>query len=128
MKHDKDKVLSPMRSEPALPLVDASTVENRPLTSDSSASRVADDSISMHSTSSRSWGGFSSLRRRPQGDRSSIDTKSEKDRKRRPSEVLSEEEEDHLSGLGIEVEMELQKQGKEGGTWGIADEARMGLE
>lgn len=43
--------------------------------------------------------------------------------------MLSEAgEEDYRSGLGIEVETELQRQGKEGGTWGIGDEARMNLE
>lgn len=35
---------------------------------------------------------------------------------------------DDASGLGIGVELELQKQGKEGGEWGIGDEARMSLE
>ena len=68
------------------------------------------------------------MRRRPTGDRSSVDGKSE-GRKRRPSEVLSEaDDEDYRSRLGIEVETELQRQGKEGGTWGIGDEARMSLE
>ena len=129
VKHDK--TLSPVRSEPALPLLDQTTADNRPTTSDSNASRAADDALSLQSTSSRSWG-FGSLRRRPAADRSSIDTKGDKERKRRPSEVmsdvLSEEGEDQVSGLGTEVEMELQKQGKEGGTWGIGDEARMSLE
>lgn len=54
-------------------------------------------------------------------DRSTV----EKDRPRRSSEVVSEEE---ASGVGIELELELQKQGKEGGEWGIGDEARMSLE
>lgn len=120
-----------MRSEPALPLVDSTPAENiRPPTSDSATSKTAvDDSLSVHSTSSKSgWGGFASLRRRGTGDRSSVDGKSE-GRRRRASEVLSEAgEEDYRSGLGIEVETELQRQGKEGGTWGIGDEARMSLE
>ena len=41
--------------------------------------------------------------------------------------VLSEAGEDQLSGLSPEVEMELQRQGKDGGAWGIGDEARMCL-
>lgn len=36
--------------------------------------------------------------------------------------------EQDTSGLGIEVEMELQRQGKDGGQWGIGDDARMNLE
>ena len=123
-KHEK--LLNVARSQPAQPLVDPSTSENRPSTSDSS--KAADDSASLQSTSSRSWGVFRppSLRRRPT-DRSSMD-KTE-GRRRRHSDVLSETGEDeNLSGLGIEVEMELQKQGKEGGAWGIGDEARMSLE
>lgn len=124
-------MISPMRSEPALPLVDSTPAENiRPPTSDSATSKTAvDDALSVHSTSSKSWGGFASLRRRGTGDRTSVDGKSEGGRRRRPSEVLSEAgEEDYRSGLGIEVETELQRQGKEGGTWGIGDEARMNLE
>jgi len=119
-----EKMLSPMRSEPALPLMDTTTAENRPSTSDSKESRTAvDDAASVYSTSSKSWSGIPGFRKNRPG---SVDSK--RSRRRATSDVLSEEDEDHLSGLGIEVEMELQKQGKDGGTWGIGDEARMSLE
>jgi hypothetical protein len=117
-------MLSPMRAEPAVPLTDTTAAENRPTTSDSDQSRAGvDDSASVYSSSSKSWGGFSGFRKNRPG---SVDSK--RSRRRAASDVLSEEEDDHLSGLGIEVEMELQKQGKDGGTWGIGDEARMSLE
>jgi hypothetical protein len=32
------------------------------------------------------------------------------------------------SGLDLGTELELQKQGKDGGRWGIGDEAHMNLE
>lgn len=116
-------MFSPMRSEPLLPLVDQTIAENRPMTSESAASKTADDSASLHSTSSKSWGFRAPSLRRRATDRSSVDMTT---RTRRTSDVLSEE--DDLSGLGTELELELQKQGQEGGTWGIGDEARMSLE
>lgn len=102
--------------------MDSTVAEN--LSSHHDDGRHTDDSLSLHSTSSKSWS-FSapSLKRRPT-DRSSIEQQQR--RTRSDSNVLSEEEED-VSGLGIEVELELQKQDK-GGQWGIGDEARMNLE
>lgn len=79
-----------------------------------------EDSASMHSTSSKSFFRPSSLRRRIT-DKSSI---TDRDYGRRMSDVG----EDDTSGLGIELGLQLQKQGKEGGEWGIGDEARMSLE
>ncbi|KAF4122792.1 Integral peroxisomal membrane peroxin [Geosmithia morbida] len=149
--------ISPTCPEPALPPVDERTAksDSRPTSSDSATSRApsvapsasagggADDTASIHSTSSRrSWNVFrsssSALRRKVAGDRPSADgagstssranaNQNQSQHARRKSDVLSEEDDDHLSGLGIEVEMELQKRGKEG-DWGIGDEARMNLE
>ena len=44
---------------------------------------------------------------------------------RRLRDIVGEED---TSGLGLSVALELQKQDKEGGQWGIGDEARMNLE
>ena len=93
---------------------------------DDASVKTADDAASLHSTSSKSSFWPASLRRRP-SDRPR--TSAEKDRSRRLSEVTSEPpNEQDTSGLGLEVEWELQKQGQDGGQWGIGDEARMNLE
>lgn len=88
-----------------------------------------EDSVSLHSTSSRSFFRPSSLRRKAT-DRSTASSTQEKDappphhrRSRRASEAKSEEE---VSGLGLAVEMEIHDRGREG--WGVGDEARMSLE
>jgi hypothetical protein len=47
------------------------------------------------------------------------------ERGRRSSEARSEED---AAALGLQVELELQGHGKEVGSWGIGDEARMSLE
>ncbi|GJN82329.1 peroxin 23 [Purpureocillium lilacinum] len=115
-----EEKMVPTRAEPSLPGPESTIA-------DDASAKTLDDSASVHSTSSRSsfW---PSLRRRNPAEakgRSSV----EKERSRRLSEVTSEpsnEEESH--GLGRELEMELQKQGKDGGQWGIGDEARMNLE
>jgi len=129
-----EKMISPMRSEPALPLLDQTPVETHP-------SRVedikpGDDSASLHSTSSKSWifrppplrrrGTGASSADKDQQQQQQGQPKKQQQRTRSTSDVLSEEED--VSGLGIEVEMELQHQGKDGGQWGIGDEARMNLE
>lgn len=88
---------------------------------DEASSRAADDALSVTSTSSRSF--FRSpLMRKRQTDRSTAD----KERTRRTSEARRED--DVSSSLGAELTVEIQKQGKDGGTWGIGDEARMNLE
>ncbi|POR32162.1 Peroxisomal membrane protein PEX30 [Tolypocladium paradoxum] len=93
---------------------------------DDASGKTADDTASLHSTSSKSSFWPASLRRRT-ADRPRTST--EKDRSKRLSEVTSEPaNEEDTSGLGLEVELELQKQGKDGGQWGIGDEARMNLE
>ena len=109
-----EKMVSPMRSESALPLGDKTV-------SDDSSGTTQDDAASTHSTPSRSF--FRPTFRRRPTDRSS--TTDKEIPTRRFSESLPE---DDPSGLGIEMELELQKQGKEGGEWGIGDEARMNLE
>lgn len=86
---------------------------------------TTDDNASTHSAASRSF--WPTLRRRTT-DRSA--QSKEKDSKR-PSDMMSDaasimtmDEDDAGPSLGIEAEMEMQKQGR----WGIGDEARMGLE
>ncbi|KAM4062765.1 integral peroxisomal membrane peroxin domain-containing protein [Hirsutella rhossiliensis] len=108
-----------MRAEPMLPGTDQTVA-------DDASAKTADDSASMHSTSSRSSFWPSSLRKRAtERPRNST----EKERPRRLSEVQGDHvSEEDATGLGLEVEMELQKQGKDGGQWGIGDEARMNLE
>ena len=124
-----EKMISPMRSEPALPLLDQTPAETHP--SRIEDSRPGDDSASLHSTSSKSWIFRPPSLRRRGTDKSSAEKEQQQQQKqqqrtRSTSDVLSEEED--VSGLGIEVEMELQHQGKDGGQWGIGDEARMNLE
>ncbi|KAM5367235.1 hypothetical protein ACJZ2D_010068 [Fusarium nematophilum] len=90
------------------------------LSTDDASSRAADDSLSVHSTSSRSF--FRSpLMRKRVADRSGAD----KERTRRTSSLYND---DDASSLGTELALEIQKQGKPGGQWGIGDEARMSLE
>ncbi|KJZ78537.1 hypothetical protein HIM_01928 [Hirsutella minnesotensis 3608] len=109
----------PMRAEPMLPGSDQTVA-------DDASAKTADDTASVHSTSSKSSFWPASLRRRT-ADRPRTST--EKDRPRRMSEVPSDHaSEEDATGLGFELEMELQKQGKDGGQWGIGDEARMNLE
>lgn len=117
-----------MRAEPMPPVADQTFA-------DDASAKTADDSASMHSTSSKSSFWPSSLRKRA-AERPRNSTEKERPRnstnKERPGR-LSEVQVDHASGedatgLGLEVEMELQKQGKDGGQWGIGDEARMNLE
>jgi hypothetical protein len=35
---------------------------------------------------------------------------------------------DDVSSLGTQIDLEIQGAGKEGGSWGVGDEVRMGLE
>lgn len=141
-----------MRSEPALPVVDHTVADNSSPTNPSSATtlvengslRAVDDRASIHSTSgasSRSMFWPPSLRRRPT-DRSAVTVSTatgdgkaknqaktkEKDREHQEHRRRPSDEDDDMTGLGFEVEMELQKQSRDGGEWGIGDEARMGLE
>ncbi|RFU80759.1 peroxin 23 [Trichoderma arundinaceum] len=119
-----------MRAEPVVSRPDEDQV------ADDLNSKVADDTISLHSTSSsRFW---PTLRRRTtdrSGDSLRLDSQRQEKRRsgsqrpRRTSDVASDiVAEDDTSGIGISVALELQKQGKEGGQWGIGDEARMSLE
>ncbi|KAF5022029.1 hypothetical protein F66182_5912 [Fusarium sp. NRRL 66182] len=91
---------------------------------DDASSKAADDSLSVHSTSSRSF--FRSpLMRKRVTDRSGVDNK---ERIRRASRTSSLYNDDDASSLSAELALEIQKQGRPGGQWGIGDEARMGLE
>ncbi|KAF4983900.1 hypothetical protein FZEAL_776 [Fusarium zealandicum] len=95
------------------------------LSNDDASFKAADDSLSVHSTSSRSF--FRSpLMRKRVADRSVAD----KERTRRGSRTsrTSSLYDDDASGLGAELALEIQKQGRPGGSWGIGDEARMSLE
>lgn len=80
-----------------------------------------DDGASILSTSSKS--SFWPLRKRAAADKPRTST--ERDR---PTGVSEAVRDDDASGLDLETELELQKQGKDGGRWGIGDEARMNLE
>ncbi|KAJ6439820.1 FAD-dependent oxidoreductase-like enzyme [Purpureocillium lavendulum] len=100
----------PTRAEPSLPGADSTIA-------DDASAKTADDAASVHSTSSKSsfWPSF---RRRNAADPKTR-AASEKEKPRRLSEVTSEpSNEEDTSGLGRELEMELQKQGKDGGQWG----------
>lgn len=138
-------MISPMRSEPALPFLDQTPADthhsSRAADEASKPAGGGDDSLSVHSTSSKSWVFRPPSLRRRGTDKSTATTATtggsgekepqgkarlERQRTRSTSTVLSEEED--VSGLGIEVELELQAQGKDGGQWGIGDEARMNLE
>ncbi|KHO01619.1 peroxisomal membrane protein PEX31 [Metarhizium album ARSEF 1941] len=84
-----------------------------------------DDGASILSTSSKSSFWPSSFRRRGPGKSSTSSTSTEKGQSRNIAETMPD---DDASGLDLETELELQKQGKDGGCWGIGDEAHMNLE
>lgn len=120
-----------MRAEPLVSQPD----EDQDQVADELSTKAADDTISLHSTSSRFW---PTLRRRTtdrSGDSLRLDSQRQEKRRsgsqrpRRTSDVASDiVAEDDTSALNFSVALELQKQGKEGGQWGIGDEARMSLE
>lgn len=105
------------RSGAGVPIIDQTIAED--LSTDDASSR-ADDALSVLSTSSRSFFRSPLMRKRPT-DRSATD----KERTRRTSDVPNEED---TSSLGAELTVEIQKPGRDGGHWGIGDEARMSLE
>ncbi|KAH8729314.1 integral peroxisomal membrane peroxin-domain-containing protein [Ilyonectria robusta] len=105
------------RSGAGVPIIDQTIAED--LSTDDASSR-ADDALSVLSTSSRSFFRSPLMRKRPT-DRSATD----KERIRRTSDVPNEED---TSSLGAELTVEIQKPGRDGGHWGIGDEARMSLE
>jgi hypothetical protein len=119
-----------MRAEPPDPTPD----EDQDQVSDALSAKAADDTASLHSTSSRFW---PTLRRRTtdrSGDSLRLDSQRQEKRRsgsqrpRRTSDVASDIAGEDDSSLNLAVALELQKQGKEGGEWGIGDEARMSLE
>ncbi|KAH7019465.1 integral peroxisomal membrane peroxin-domain-containing protein [Ilyonectria destructans] len=112
-----EKMVSTSRSGAGVPIVDQTIAED--LSTDDASSR-ADDALSVLSTSSRSFFRSPLMRKRPT-DRSTTD----KERIRRTSDVPNEED---TSSLGAELTVEIQKPGRDGGHWGIGDEARMSLE
>ena len=84
-----------------------------------------DDGASIVSTSSKSSFWPQSLRRRPADNRPPSSTERNRPRGSSVSEKVLD---DDASGLGRETELELQNQGRDGGRWGIGDEAHMNLE
>ncbi|KZZ99415.1 peroxisomal membrane protein PEX31 [Moelleriella libera RCEF 2490] len=85
-----------------------------------------DDGASMVSTSSKSSFWPVSFRKRAA---EKLSTSSEKEQQRHSTnEMVADDNDDDASGLDLETELELQKQGKDGGRWGIGDDARMNLE
>ncbi|KXH43531.1 integral peroxisomal membrane peroxin [Colletotrichum nymphaeae SA-01] len=109
----EEKMVSPTRSAQDLTL------------SDKDLEREKDDTASTLSTSSggRSFFKAPSLRRKVTDKSVASKADKEQDRSRRASEAKSEEE---AAALGLKLNLALQ--GKEGGQWGIGDEARMSLE
>ncbi|PHH81919.1 hypothetical protein CDD82_7521 [Ophiocordyceps australis] len=91
---------------------------------DTGVKTAADDAASLNSTSSKassSW--LPSFRRR-----NTVRRTSERDSGSQGLRGGDGAADDDPSGLALEVELELQKQTKDGGQWGIGDEARMNLE
>ncbi|KAF6836478.1 integral peroxisomal membrane peroxin [Colletotrichum musicola] len=109
----EEKMVSPTQSAPDLTL------------HDKDLEREKDDTASTLSTSSggRSFFKAPSLRRKVTDKSIASKVDKEHDRSRRASEAKSEEE---AAALGVKLNLALQ--GKEGGQWGIGDEARMSLE
>ncbi|GKT65394.1 integral peroxisomal membrane peroxin [Colletotrichum tofieldiae] len=109
----EEKMVSPTHSAQDLAL------------SDKDLEREKDDAASTLSTSSggRSFFKAPSLRRKVTDKSVAGKADKEQDRSRRASEAKSEEE---ASALGLKLNLALQ--GKDGGQWGIGDEARMSLE
>ncbi|GKT50111.1 peroxisomal membrane protein PEX30 [Colletotrichum spaethianum] len=109
----EEKMVSPTHSAQDLTL------------SDKDLEREKDDAASTLSTSSggRSFFKAPSLRRKVTDKSVASKADKEQDRSRRASEAKSEEE---ASALGLKLNLALQ--GKDGGQWGIGDEARMNLE
>ncbi|SPJ71648.1 probable integral peroxisomal membrane protein [Fusarium torulosum] len=97
------------------------------LSNDDASSKAADDSLSVHSTSSKSFLRTPFMRKRVT-DRSGADNKERARRDSRASRTSSLYNDDDANSLGAELALEIQKQGRPGGQWGIGDEARMGLE
>ncbi|KAF5601888.1 integral peroxisomal membrane [Fusarium pseudocircinatum] len=97
------------------------------ISNDDASSKAADDSLSVHSTSSRSF--FKSpLMRKRIADRPGADNKERTRRDSRTSRTSSLYNDDDADSLSAELALEIQKQGRPGGQWGIGDEARMSLE
>lgn len=94
---------------------------------DDASSKAADDSLSVHSTSSKSFLRSPFLRKRAT-DRPGADNKERTRRDSRTSRTSSLYNDDDADALGAELALEIQKQGRPGGQWGIGDEARMSLE
>ncbi|KAK2017463.1 integral peroxisomal membrane peroxin [Colletotrichum eremochloae] len=109
----EEKMVSPTQSAQDLTL------------SDKDLEREKDDAASTLSTSSggRSFFRAPSLRRKVTDKSIASKADKEQDRSRRASEAKSEEE---AAALGLKLNLALQ--GKDGGQWGIGDEARMNLE
>ncbi|KID92762.1 peroxisomal membrane protein PEX31 [Metarhizium guizhouense ARSEF 977] len=103
-----DEKMVPVRAEPQ------PTATDQPGTDD--------DGASILSTSSKSSFWPSSFRRR------AVEKPSTLAEKGQPRNIAEPVPDDDASGLDLETELELQKQGKDGGRWGIGDEAHMNLE
>ncbi|TDZ14133.1 Peroxisomal membrane protein PEX30 [Colletotrichum orbiculare MAFF 240422] len=106
-----EKMVSPSQSTPDLTISDTD--------------HEKDDAASTLSTSSggRSFFKAPSLRRKVTDKSMASKVDKDHDRSRRASEAKSEEE---AAALGLKLNLALQ--GKDGGQWGIGDEARMSLE
>ncbi|KAL5606510.1 uncharacterized protein BROUX77_003703 [Berkeleyomyces rouxiae] len=115
----EEKMVSPMRTEVARsysPSISSLAQTERDRDRDSYIERDT-DSISVLSTSSRSFFKSSTLKRRVEQRQSRIVAGSD-----------ANGHSDKASLLGMETEMEIQGHGKESRAWGIGDEAHMCLE
>ncbi|OLN94125.1 Peroxisomal membrane protein PEX30 [Colletotrichum chlorophyti] len=112
----EEKMVSPTQSAPDVSL----TLGDR-----EGPEKEKDDAASTLSTSSGSRSFFKapSLRRKVTDKSVSSKVDKEHDKTRRASEAKNEEE---AAALGVKLNLALQ--GKDGGQWGIGDEARMSLE
>lgn len=119
-----EKMVAGMRSEPALPLIDDTVAGETDHAS--IITKGADDSASLHSTSTSSRSFFRPGTFKRRATNQSM-TEKEKEHARNLKAKAAQDEEEEDTGLSHSVDLELQQR-KEAGDWGIADEARMSLE
>ncbi|KAF4968793.1 hypothetical protein FSARC_3820 [Fusarium sarcochroum] len=115
-------------NETMVPTRNTEQAQSEDLSNDDASSKAGDDSLSVHSTSSRSFFRSPLMRKRIAADRSGADNKERTRRDSRASRTSSLYNDDDANTLSAELALEIQKQGRPGGQWGIGDEARMNLE
>ncbi|KAG8671201.1 hypothetical protein FPOAC1_004442 [Fusarium poae] len=131
-KDKESPAVTKLRSQPyasneAMVSTRSAEAQGEDTSNDDASSKAADDSLSVHSTSSKSFLRSPFLRKRAT-DRPGADNKERTRRDSRTSRTSSLYNDDDADALGAELALEIQKQGRPGGQWGIGDEARMSLE